>query len=79
MAIFRYIVLTIPAAYAGMQVARVMGQPAMYGILVALVGVAAVASLVFALWLRHALAAAVPRQASQGAADGARSLEIPNP
>ena len=79
MAIFRYIVLTIPAAYAGMQVARVMGQPAMYGILVALVGVAAVASLVFALWLRHALAAAVLRQASGGAVDGARSLEVPNP
>jgi Na+-driven multidrug efflux pump len=77
MAIFRYIALTIPAAYAGMHVARVMGQPAMYGILVALVGVAAVSSLVFALWLRQALAAAMPREASQGAANGSRSLEVP--
>jgi len=51
-AILRYVVLTWPAAYVGIQVARTMGQPDLYGVLVALVGIAGVSSAVLAAWLR---------------------------
>jgi len=59
MAILRYVVLTLPAAYVGMRVAARYGQPSLYGILIALVVVAVIASLVFSLWLRRALPTAV--------------------
>jgi len=64
MAILRYIVLTLPAAYVGMRVADRYAQPHLYGILLALVVVAVVSSAVFSAWLRHALPAAI---ASDGA------------
>ena len=59
MAILRYVVLTVPAAYAGMRVAASNGQPNLYGILVAMVIVAVISSGVFALWLRQQLPTAV--------------------
>ena len=59
MAILRYVVLTVPAAYGGMRVATSYGQPGLYGILVGLVMVAVVSSLVFSVWLRRELPAAV--------------------
>jgi len=59
MAILRYVVLTLPAAYVGMHVAASYGQPSLYGILIALVVVAVIASLLFSLWLRRALPTAV--------------------
>jgi Na+-driven multidrug efflux pump len=64
MAILRYIVLTLPAAYIGMRVAERYGQPNLYGILIALVLVAVISSAVFSAWLRHALPAVI---ASDGA------------
>ncbi len=54
-AILRYVVLTWPAAYIGIQVARNMGQPDLYGILIALVGIAGVSSAMLAAWLRIVL------------------------
>lgn len=59
MAILRYVVLTLPAAYLGMRVASSYGHPNLYGILVALVVVAVVSSLIFTAWLRRALPGAV--------------------
>lgn len=54
-AILRYGVLTWPAAYIGIQMARSMGQPDLYGILIGLVGIAGVSSAVLGAWLRIAL------------------------
>jgi putative MATE family efflux protein len=59
MAILRYVVLTLPAAYLGMRVARAYGQPNLYGILIGLVVVAVISSLLFSAWLRRALPSAV--------------------
>ncbi len=59
MAILRYVVLTLPAAYLGMKVAADNGQPGLYGILLALVAVATVSSLMFSAWLRRDLPGAV--------------------
>lgn len=59
MAILRYVVFTVPAAYVGIYVAASYGQPSLYGILVSLVVVAMISSAVFAVWLRRALPSAV--------------------
>jgi len=59
MAILRYVVLTLPAAYVGMRAAAHYGQPNLYGILFAMVAVAIASSLVFAAWLRRELPAAI--------------------
>lgn len=60
MAILRYVVFTVPAAYVGIYVAASYGQPSLYGILISLVVVATISSAVFAIWLRRALPSAVP-------------------
>ena len=59
MAIFRYVVLTVPAAYLGMRVAAAYGQPNLYGILIAMVVVAIVSSAVFSAWLKREMPAAI--------------------
>jgi len=68
MAILRYVGLTLPAAYGGMELARRLGQPELYGILLGLVAVGAITSLVFSIWLRVTLAKLI---AGFGAADAA--------
>jgi len=55
MAALRYLVFTIPAAWVGMEAARAMGYPSLYGLIVALVVVAAVSSGIFAAWLKAAV------------------------
>ena len=62
MAVFRYLVLTWPLAWGGLRLAEQLGHPEIYGLVVGLLIAAAVSSLVFYLWLRAALEAAVPRQ-----------------
>lgn len=59
MAILRYVVLTVPAAYIGIYVAASYGQPSLYGILISLVVVAMISSAVFAIWLKRELPSAV--------------------
>ncbi|MFQ5742102.1 MAG: MATE family efflux transporter [Acidobacteriota bacterium] len=63
MAAFRYILLTAPAAWLGMQVASVLQQPALYGLIIGLLAVATASSTIFSLWLRAALPA-VPTKIS---------------
>ena len=75
MAILRYVVLTWPAAYLGLRVARSLGRPDVYGILIALVGVAAVSSAVFAAWLRMALPRATAAPPDQTPTDSTTTLE----
>lgn len=69
MAILRYLILTVPAAYLGMLVANRYGQPNLYGILVAMVVVAVVSSAIFSVWVKRALPEAVGTEepASEGA------------
>jgi putative MATE family efflux protein len=55
MAIVRYLVLTVPLAWAGSRAAVWLGQPQLYGMLTGLLGAAALSSAAFALWLRRAL------------------------
>jgi len=55
MAILRYVVLTVPAAYIGIYVAASYGQPSLYGILISLVVVAMISSAAFAAWTRREL------------------------
>ena len=53
---------TWPLAWGGLRLAEQLGHPGIYGLVVGLLIAAAVSSLVFYLWLRAALEAAVPRQ-----------------
>jgi len=55
MATLRYAVLTAPAAWWGMQAARGMGFPGLYGLVVGLIGVSALSSGIFLVWLIAAL------------------------
>ncbi len=55
MAILRYVVLTLPAAWIGMRFAAEYGYPGLYGILLSMVVVAVISSLIFAAWLRREL------------------------
>ena len=55
MAILRYVVLTLPAAWIGMRLAADYGYPGLYGILLSMVVVAVISSLIFAAWLRREL------------------------
>jgi Na+-driven multidrug efflux pump len=57
MAAFRYLVLTVPLAWAGIVIARATGDPPLYGLLAGLLVTAALSSIAFALWLRRTLAA----------------------
>jgi Na+-driven multidrug efflux pump len=63
MAAFRYLLLTAPLALAGMQVARSLDRPPLYGMIVGLLLVAAISSVVFYAWTRRALAWAAARAA----------------
>jgi Na+-driven multidrug efflux pump len=65
-AIFRYVCLTVPFAWSGMRIAASLGQPSLYGLLAGLLAAAAIASAVFALWLR----AALPKPSSGAATAG---------
>jgi Na+-driven multidrug efflux pump len=56
MALLRYLLLTPPAAWLGMQGAIALGYPGLYGLVAAALAVAAITSLAFHLWLRAALA-----------------------
>lgn len=57
MAALRYLVLAAPLGLLGMQLARGMGAPPLYGLVVALVVASAIASTAFAVWLQLALVA----------------------
>jgi Na+-driven multidrug efflux pump len=58
MAALRYLVLTAPFALGGMQVARSLDRPPLYGMIVGLLAVAAISSSIFYAWTRGALARA---------------------
>jgi Na+-driven multidrug efflux pump len=61
MAMLRYLVLTGPLAWLGMETAERYGQPALYGLVFGLLVAATVSSAVFWLWLRATLAESEPR------------------
>ncbi|MFN2431614.1 MAG: MATE family efflux transporter [Gemmatimonadota bacterium] len=61
-AAFRYVVLTLPLAWAGMLVARALERPALFGLLVGVLAAAALSSAVFYVWM----ASALPRDAAPG-------------
>ena len=56
-AILRYAVLTVPLAWLGLEAARILGQPAFYGLLAGLLAVAGLSSGVILVWVRVALRA----------------------
>ena len=64
MAIVRYLVLTAPAAWLAIRIARDVGEPPIFGLLPALVGVALACSVIFALWTRGTLAGLERAQAA---------------
>jgi Na+-driven multidrug efflux pump len=51
MALLRYVVLTVPMAFAGVAAARAWGYSGFYGLMLGLLAASALASLVFHLWL----------------------------
>ncbi len=55
MALIRYLVLTLPTAWAGVRLATAMGQPQLYGLVVGLLVVGLISSGAFSLWLHAAL------------------------
>ncbi len=55
MAVLRYLLLSGPCAVFGGWLAQRWQQPAVYGVLVALLAVAALSSMVFSAWLRRAM------------------------
>jgi len=55
MAIVRYLGLTLPAAWFGMQAAEGLGRPALQGMIVGLLVAAAISSAAFYVWVRAAL------------------------
>jgi Na+-driven multidrug efflux pump len=59
MAILRYLVLTGPLAWLGLRAAASAGYPPLYGLMLGLLGAAAISSLAFYGWLRRALLHAV--------------------
>jgi Na+-driven multidrug efflux pump len=85
MAVFRYTVLTIPFAFAGMKAAHALGRPPLYGLLVGLIGASGLASAVFFIWMRRFLGdleaqerAAAPHAAPRPAAQpGAARFSAP--
>ena len=54
-AVIRVAVLTAPAALVGMRIAEGMSLPKLYGLLISLQGVGALASMILYLWVRRAL------------------------
>lgn len=55
MASIRYLVLTLPTAWAGVWLATTMGEPQLYGLIVGLLVVGVISSGAFSLWLYLAL------------------------
>lgn len=55
MALVRYVGLTAPCAWLGSRVAQASGFPGMYGLVVGLMAATAIASVMFAAWIRSAL------------------------
>ena len=55
MALIRYLVITLPAAWAGVRIATAMGEPQLYGLIVGLLVVGLISSGAFSLWLHLAL------------------------
>jgi len=51
MAVLRYVILTVPMAYAGVAMARSMGQPGFYGLMLGLLVASTLSSMVFHGWL----------------------------
>jgi Na+-driven multidrug efflux pump len=88
MAVFRYTILTIPFALAGMKAADLLGRPPLYGLLAGLIGASGLASAVFFIWMRRFLgdleaqeiaAAPQPRPAGQpGAARFSAPATLPS-
>jgi len=88
MAVFRYTILTIPFAFAGMKAADFLGRPPLYGLLAGLIGASGLASAVFFIWMRRFLgdleaqeraAAPQPRPAGQpGAARFSAPATLPS-
>jgi Na+-driven multidrug efflux pump len=72
MAAIRYLVLTVPMAWIGVRIAERMGYPGLYGLVLGLLAVGAIASAAFSIWLLAALGRAepVPRSAAGTAGDG---------
>ena len=58
MAALRYIVLTAPLSWLGIQAAQALGFPGLYGLVVGLLLAGLISSSTFLLWLRAALPAA---------------------
>ena len=54
-AVLRYVVLTAPLAWLGMRLAEAMREAPLYGLLVGTLAAAAVASVVFHVWMASAL------------------------
>jgi Na+-driven multidrug efflux pump len=61
MAILRYLVLTLPAAWLGMQTAEGLGRPAIQGMIVGMIVAGAISSAAFYVWVRVALQTYAPR------------------
>ncbi len=55
MALFRYLILTAPAGWAGMTLAARLGYPGLYGLLLGLIAAAGLSSALFFLWTRRVL------------------------
>jgi Na+-driven multidrug efflux pump len=51
MASMRYLLLTLPTAWAGVRLATAMGEPQLYGLIVGLLVVGVISSGAFSLWL----------------------------
>jgi len=67
-AVLRYAVLTIPLAWMGLTIARRLGQPPFYGLIVGLLVVAGISSAIFYVWLLGALRKAERRQGTAATA-----------
>lgn len=57
MASIRYLVITLPTAWAGVRLATAMGEPQLYGLILGLLVVGSISSAAFLLWLHLALRA----------------------
>jgi Na+-driven multidrug efflux pump len=75
MAIVRYLLLTVPLGLAGMQAARSLGQPPLFGLLGGLIAATAFTSAIFLVWVRRALDAL----SGPAAQDGVRAASAPDP
>ncbi len=76
MAALRYVLLTVPLAWLGMESARFLDQPPFNGVIVGLLASAALASAVFHGWLLRALAAL--RSTAGEVRSGSRAAEAPS-